>query len=220
MIGLLRNNFYGMLGNIKLLLAFFIVFGGALLITGNETLLSSFTLLAGPTFALLSFSCLRKETASKWNKYKLSLPVKRKDIIKSQFLSHLAWTIFGVLMAAAIMALTVLIHGNKFFYYGARDAITLLIGSGVLALFIGAISYPMFYLWDAEGSEAIIAISVIVSIGITMGLSWVINVMNGFSNQITDVKYYISLIFILAVAIVTFILSFILTVVIFKIKEY
>ena len=208
MIGLLRNNFYGMIGNIKLLLAFFIVFGGALLITGNYTLLSAFTLLTGPTFALLSFSCLRKETASKWNKYKLSLPVKRKDIIKSQFLSHIAWTAFGVLIATAVIALTVLIHGNKFFYYGFRDAITLLIGSGVLALFIGAISYPMFYLWDAEGNEAIIAISIIASIGITTGLSWLVNAINGFNNQITDFEYYMSVIFILAIAIVIFALSF------------
>ena len=94
-------------------------------------------------------------------------------------------TAFGVLLAAVFMGLTVLIHGNLYFYYGFRDAITLLIGSGVLAFLMGAISYPMFYFWGAERMEAILAIGMLGSVGIALGLTWIINFMVGFG-QVDD----------------------------------
>ncbi len=218
-MGLLKNNLYAALANIKLFLAFLAVMGGALLITGNGTLLTAFSLISAPAFALLAISCLRKEAASKWSKYKLTFPISRKEIIKSQFQSHMIGTAFGVLLAAVFMGLTVLIHGNLYFYYGFRDAITLLIGSGVLAFLMGAISYPMFYFWGAERMEAILAIGMLGSVGIALGLTWIINFMVGFG-QVDDFQYYMSMAFIVAVTLAALALSFALSVMIFRKKEY
>ena len=218
-MGLLKNNLYAALGNIKLFLAFLTVMGGALFITGNGTLLTAFSLISAPAFALLAISCLRKEAASKWSKYKLTFPISRKEIIKSQFQSHMIGTAVGVLLAAVFMGLTVLIHGNLYFYYGFRDAITLLIGSGVLASLMGAISYPMFYFWGAERMEAILAIGMLGSVGIALGLTWIVNLMVGFG-QVDDFQYYMSMAFIVAVTLAALALSFALSVMIFRKKEY
>ena len=218
-MGLLKNNLYAPLANIKLFLAFLAVMGGALFITGNGTLLTAFSLISAPAFALLAISCLRKEAASKWSKYKLTFPISRKEIIKSQFQSHMIGTAIGVLLAAVFMGLTVLIHGNLYFYYGFRDAITLLIGSGVLASLMGAISYPMFYFWGAERMEAILAIGMLGSVGIALGLTWIVNLMVGFG-QVDDVQYYMSMAFIVAVTLAALALSFALSVMIFRKKEY
>ena len=128
-------------------------------------------------------------------------------------------TAFGVLLAAVFMGLTVLIHGNLYFYYGFRDAITLLIGSGVLAFLMGAISYPMFYFWGAERMEAILAIGMLGSVGIALGLTWIINLMVGFG-QVDDFQYYMSMAFIVAVTLAALALSFALSVMIFRKKEY
>ena len=84
MKGLLKNNFYGVIENLKIALAFVMLVGVLLLITGEATLLSAFSLIAPPIIALLMVSCVRKESASKWEKYKLTLPVRRKAIIESQ----------------------------------------------------------------------------------------------------------------------------------------
>ena len=74
MKGLLKNNFYGVIENLKIALAFVMLVGVLLLITGEATLLSAFSLIAPPIIALLMVSCVRKESASKWEKYKLTLP--------------------------------------------------------------------------------------------------------------------------------------------------
>lgn len=134
MKGLLKNNFYGVIENLKIALAFVMLVGVLLLITGEATLLSAFSLIAPPIIALLMVSCVRKESASKWEKYKLTLPVRRKAIIESQYISHTIWSISGVVIVAVFMTLTVFIHGDQYFYYGFRDAITLVLGGGILAI--------------------------------------------------------------------------------------
>ena len=103
MKGLLKNNFYGVIENLKIALAFVMLVGVLLLITGEATLLSAFSLIAPPIIALLMVSCVRKESASKWEKYKLTLPVRRKAIIESQYISHTIWSISGVELCLLFM---------------------------------------------------------------------------------------------------------------------
>lgn len=190
MKGLLKNNFYGVIENLKIALAFVMLVGVLLLITGEATLLSAFSLIAPPIIALLMVSCVRKESASKWEKYKLTLPVRRKAIIESQYISHTIWSISGVVIVAVFMTLTVFIHGDQYFYYGFRDAITLVLGGGILAILIGAFSYPLYYLWGAEKTEVILIISVIGSIGIVFALTMLVNTFS--DGNVSDTLYYIS----------------------------
>lgn len=112
-----------------------------------------------------------------------------------------------------------LVHGNQYFYYGFRDAITLIIGGWVLAIFIGAIAYPLYVLWGAGRTEIISVLSTIGAVGIVLGLSLLINLLSG-DNDISNVAYYASLILILVIALVTFGLSYILSCSIFRQKEY
>ena len=210
MKGLLKNNFYGVIENLKIALAFVMLVGVLLLITGEATLLSAFSLIAPPIIALLMVSCVRKESASKWEKYKLTLPVRRKAIIESQYISHTIWSISGVVIVAVFMTLTVFIHGDQYFYYGFRDAITLVLG--------GAFSYPLYYLWGAEKTEVILIISVIGSIGIVFALTMLVNTFS--DGNVSDTLYYISLLVVTAITIITFIFSCVLTKQIFQHCEY
>ena len=204
--------------NLKIALAFVMLVGVLLLITGEATLLSAFSLIAPPIIALLMVSCVRKESASKWEKYKLTLPVRRKAIIESQYISHTIWSISGVVIVAVFMTLTVFIHGDQYFYYGFRDAITLVLGGGILAILIGAFSYPLYYLWGAEKTEVILIISVIGSIGIVFALTMLVNTFS--DGNVSDTLYYISLLVVTAITIITFIFSCVLTKQIFQHCEY
>lgn len=143
----------------------------ALLFTGEASLLNIFSLIVAPVVAVLTISCLRKESSSKWSKYKLTLPVKRKEIVKGQYISHFLISLAGMLTVALFILLTVLIHGNQYFYYGFRDAVTLILLGGILSILIGAIAYPLYYLWGAERTEIILVLSVVLSIAVIMGLS-------------------------------------------------
>ena len=145
MKGLLKNNFMGLTENIKILFPLLIILGSIVSVTGDASLLSIYSLSVTPILSILAVLCLRKETLSKWYKYKISLPVKRNKIVQSYYISHLSWCIGGMAIVTVFMLLTVIIHGNQYFYYGFRDAITLILGGGILALFVGSIFYPLYY---------------------------------------------------------------------------
>lgn len=150
MKGLLKNNFIGVIENLKLLFPLAIIFGIIVSITGNASLLSIYSLSITPILLLLVVLCMRKETLSKWDKYKISLPVRRNDIVKSYYTIHLCWCIGGMAIVTFFMFLTVIIHGNQYFYYGFRDAVTLILGGGILAIFIGSFFYPLYYFFGVE----------------------------------------------------------------------
>lgn len=219
MTGLLKNNFYGALGNIRLFLAFDAALYAALLISGSVSLMNILTVVTAPVLALLAVSCLRKESGSKWDKYKITLPVTRKAIVTSHYICHLAWTLLGMIGTILLMALTVLIHGNLYFAYGIRDALTLVLCGGITALLIGAISYPLLYFWGAERTEAVIAISIVASIGILLSLTWLINLFFG-NGTLSDSEYYFSTAATAAISGILYIASYFLSVAILNKKEY
>lgn len=62
MKGLLKNNFIGVIENLKLLFPLAIIFGIIVSITGNASLLSIYSLSITPILLLLVVLCMRKET--------------------------------------------------------------------------------------------------------------------------------------------------------------
>ena len=52
----------------------------------------------------------------------------------------------GMLCAGIFLALVLIIHGNIYFYYGFRDVLTLVLGGGILAVFMGAIGLSLVLL--------------------------------------------------------------------------
>ena len=110
MKGLLKNNFIGVIENLKLLFPLAIILGIIVSITGSASLLSIYSLSITPILLLLVVLCMRKETLSKWDKYKISLPVRRNDIVKSYYIIHLCWCIGGMAIVTFFMFLTVIIQ--------------------------------------------------------------------------------------------------------------
>lgn len=219
MNGLLKNNFYGVAGNMKVLFTAIIIVGSIFEVIGDAAMVSIFAFIPAPIMALLAISCLRKESASKWGKYKITLPVKRKDIVKSQYVSHAIAGAIGVLVVAVFMGIAVIIHGNVYFYYGFRDAITLILSGGILAFFIGAIAYPLYYLWGDDKTEIIMVLAVLGAIAIVLGLSLLINIVAG-EGGVSDTKYYLSLLIIVVIAAVAYLGSFALADSIFEKVEW
>ena len=131
MRGLLINNFYGIAENVKIFVGVIVFAGVVFSILGDASMVSAFSFIPAPVMAILAVSCLRKESASRWCQYKLTLPVRRKDIVKSQYISHVVCGAAGCAAVALFLTVSVLIHGNVYFYYGFRDAVTLVLGGGI-----------------------------------------------------------------------------------------
>lgn len=219
MKGLLRNQFYGAASSAAILYGFFILVGIGLLISGNPLLLNSYVLVSATAFALNAIASFRKEAASKWGKYELTTPLTRRDIAKSRYISHVIWTLAGILLSALFVGLTVRIHGNHIFYHVIRDPLTLFcIGAGI-ALFMGAIFYPTIYFLGTDKSEIIMLISLLGAVSITAGLVWLLNAAYDFK-AVSDLEFYLNIVIYMTIAIVFFLFSYFLTTLIYSKKEF
>lgn len=217
MKGLLKNNFYATLSNAKVFAAIMLLLGIFVVAMDNKipSLIIGYMLLAMIGFSLNSIASLRKESATKWSKYKLTTPVKRSAIVQSYFLSLLLWLIVGMVFAGIGVALSIMLHGFPF----DKDTdvfMLFVIGVGI-SLFMGAIFFPLFYLGGEERNEVFLIISLLCGIGIVMGLSTLINTL---FPKMTAPQLICGGIAILACSLLVYVLSYPLTVSIFKKKEY
>lgn len=219
MTGLLKNDFYAVAELMGMGFILIIGLGVILLISGDATILIGYPVLSVPAVAITSISGFQREGISKWAKYKLTLPVRRVDIVKSQYINHALWSFLGVAVASAFVGGAVLIHGNIYFYYGFRDAITLILAGGVIAFLIGSLSYPLYYALSADKATIVTAVSALGSIGIVFGLSVLMNALSTGS-YVTDSHYYGSLAAIVGITAALYLSSFLVSVSIFKKKEY
>lgn len=218
MNGLLRSNFYAAIDSARIVVVMLMVLGVMLVVSGSASLLSILTLASAPLLALMAVASQRRENQSKWGRHKLIFPVRRREIIKSQYLSHLFWSLGGTAMAVLFLTLTLLVHGDRYFYYGLRDAVTLVLGGTILAVLIGAIAYPLILLWGYARIEVAMLSGTIGAIGVVLALSLVINVFTEGGN-ISDTTYYISLVFITLVTTVLCCVSYRFTVRLFEKQE-
>lgn len=219
MTGLFKNNFYAVSELMKIVIFLSAAAGILLLVSGSPELLTWFTVLPAPAAAIVSVLGLQRESRSQWSKYKLTLPVRRVDILKSEYLTHTLWSTLALTAVSAVIGGTVLIHGNLYFYYGFRDAVTLVSAGGVIALLIGALSYPLHYLMSEDKAIIVPLLSTLGSVAIVLGLSALVSALNN-GKVLSDQQYYKSLGLIIAITIILYFLSFCLSISIFQKKEY
>ena len=218
MKGLLKNNFYATLSNIKTFSVVMFLLGIFVVIMDNKipSLIIGYMLLGIIGFSLNSIASLRKESSTKWSKYKLTVPVKRSAIVQSYFLSLLLWLMVGMIYAGMGVAMSIMLHGFPF----DRDTdvyMLFVVGIGI-SLLMGAIFFPLFYLGGEERNEVFLVISLLCSIGIIMGTTTFINTL--FPTRMSTIQIILSGIIILVSALFIFIVSCPLTVAIYHKKEY
>ena len=218
MKGLLRNNLYAALSNVKIFSVVMFLLGIFVVVMDNKipSLLIGYMLLGIIGFPLNFIASLRKEGSAKWSEYKLTAPVKRSAIVQSYFLSMLLWLAVGMVFAGAGAALSIMLHGFPF--DRNTDVFMLFVAGTGISLFMGAIFFPLFYLGGEEQIEVFLVISLLLSIGIIMGITAFINTL--FPARISTIQIILAGITILVGALFVFIISCPLAVAIYYKKEY
>lgn len=216
MNGLLRNNFYTALSSTKAFSAAMGFLGIFVIAVISQPLLIGYTMLSMVGFSLISILGLHKEHVSKWGKYKLTVPVKRREIVKSYFISQLMWLFVGTVLAIIVIGLSILLHG---FPFDRNIDLLMIVTIGIAVnLLMNAIFFPLHYLGDDEKNEVFLIISLLCAIGIVMGLSSFINWF--FGPNMTTLQMLIGISIIILCAVISFAASFPITATIFKKKEY
>ena len=83
MKGLFKSNFLAVWTNAKIFLLFMFAMGIAVIIIPDQTWQMYFIIIGIVGLAVNAATVIGNEFSSKWGKYKLTLPVKRIDIVKS-----------------------------------------------------------------------------------------------------------------------------------------
>lgn len=203
MKGLFKSNFLAVWINAKIFLLFMFAMGIAVIIIPDQTWQMYFIIIGIVGLAVNAATVIGNEFSSKWGKYKLTLPVKRIDIVKSLYINQLLWIMIGVLFVGIIIALSYLLHGITFEQFEGISGV-LVVGISI-SLSMGAIFIPMVYLAGEDKTIVFLIISLICALGI--------------ATMLFNIPLFGSFILI-GCSILLFIVSFPLTVGIFKKKEY
>lgn len=105
MKGLIRNNFYSVQKDLRIIYPLCLIALIVSVIYGDPQL----TYLIALVQMLMCFghigTGLKNDFISKWNKYEITLPVRRRDVITARYLSFLLFDIIGVLFGLATFML-------------------------------------------------------------------------------------------------------------------
>lgn len=203
MKGLFRNNFFAVWINAKVFLIFMLLFAIVVTIIPAQTLQMYFIMIGIVGFSVIAATAIGNEFSLKWGKYKLTLPVKRTDIVRSLFLNQIFWIIVGTLFTGIASGLSYMIHGFSFDQFSGIFSLFILAVS--ISFFMGAIFIPMIYL---TGDDKII-VFLIISLFCAVGIAAMLFNIPLFGNAI-----------IITCALMLFAVSYPLTISIFKRKEF
>lgn len=207
MKGLLRNNFFAVWANAKVFSVFMFVWGIIVVIIPAETFQMWYIMIGIVGFSVNAASGTGNEFTSRWGKYKLTLPVKRADIVKSLFLSQIIWLLVGLLFSGTGITLSFLIHGCY------NDQLIGMLGMFALGIsisfFMGAMFFPLLYSGGEEKSTVFLVITLLCASGIVSVLF-----------NVTDAAPLPGIALSIICSVLFFALSYPLTVNIYRKKEY
>lgn len=150
--GLLLYLFYSAIGSLMFVFLLYIVMSAALFITGNSlvyTLLGGIGIVGPPYVVLMVMGGSRY---AKWERYQLSMPINRVDLVKSQYLSMLLASLLGI---PFVIAVTIIAYHMHDFLFESSLTIALVNISELFAvpLIMVALLFPLSSTKLGEGKE-------------------------------------------------------------------
>lgn len=216
MKGLIRNNFYNVEGSLKVTILLGFIAIAAIAVAGlhfpnNDALIAGIIGGMLGAFGALAGTAIQKDGASKWNKFELTMPISRADVIKARYISFVLYILLGIFMA---------ILSAMIFYVVTGAVNTERMGYGFIfgvsfAMSIPTFMTPLILIFGTDKNEVLLMVSIILGLGLFLVSSVVITTfLRDFSNAnlVFRLGYLIF-------SIVLFAVSYFLSVFIYKRKE-
>lgn len=216
MRGLIRNNFYTVEGSLKItiLIGFVAMIGiviAGIFFPNNGTLvLSAIGGILG-AFGALAGTALQKDGASKWNKFELTMPISRNDVIKARYISFLLYVLIGIFMAILSVLLFYVVTGTVNL---ERMGYVFVFGIA-FAMSIPTFMTPLVLIFGTDKNEALMMVSIVISLGLFFGSSAILTpFLSNFSNAnlVFRLGYFIF-------SILLYFLSYLFSLCLYKRKE-
>lgn len=202
--------FHSASANISITLMACSIIGIIFLVTGIFGFHTFFILM---TIVMPSYSIITSiaggyvsKYSSKWERFQIAMPVRRKDVVFSQYLCIIISSIVGIPFMVIITGITIALHENLLEIVDkvVRSTVSIFSMAFGIVLLTGALFFPLTCMKISKNrGESFAFICLLVAMGIIGLVSWA-----GVSMNLS--QYTISLLHI-AISIISFIFSYFIT---------
>ncbi|MFI3230970.1 MAG: ABC-2 transporter permease [bacterium] len=185
MRGLIRNNYYTIESTLYASIGIFI-FSILTIIVGNiafsDTMdnasMISLAFMGG--FSSLSHALLQNNSTSKWDKFELTTPISKGDVIKSRYIVFALSVLVGIGgMLFIFMTESIVLKNFNFMLNLDKYEFELALAFSFLTL-IPAISHPLTLIFGVDKCQIIFMLSVMLSLAYFIAPSLLFNEFNQF----------------------------------------
>ena len=220
--GLIKKDLYN-LASYKSFLIIMVLFCGIAII-GTKAI-NFAPIIICTIVGMIALSTFSYDEISKSNKYLLTLPTNKKEIVKEKFILAIGATILGgilgLLLTIIVINVTNYVKPENMINIDYESLITTTIGGMWGISLIHAIQIPSIYKWGAEKGRIQMFILFFAIIAIVVGIGFLIAKAN-FNIDIEMLKDFINkfgLIFLVVLMIVMYYVSYKISYKIYKNKE-
>lgn len=176
MKGLIRHNIYSVADKMKLTIIINVIVTLAFAMVGmfNKLVYSwaaVVVLLQISIYAVQAVSTLQTDANSQWNKFEITMPVRRKDVIGARYIGFILCGIVGVITALVTIGVFYLFQTNVNF---ERVIFSFTFGV-VLLLVVPALTHPLLLIFGIDKSETMSVISIFAATVLYVGSSMLFN---------------------------------------------
>ena len=203
--GLVNYIFQAAKGNLIICLLLTGALATALLISGQVVIIGFFIMTAVGSFPYMVMMGMGGKNANKWERFQITMPIRRKDMVNSFYVSILLATVAGIPLVAIVAVIIPILHVDMFEYGAFLTFANLTIRFFSIPLLMSGLLFPSANTKAGEGrGEALFTICLIVAVGNTLLMTWLVNRFE-LPGDYTDA------ILALAVSLVAFLISYFIT---------
>ncbi|MBE5106324.1 ABC-2 transporter permease [Bacillus thuringiensis] len=151
MWGLLLTNYYLVYRTLFVYAGVAIVGAGLIFYIGDTSMYRFIAMLSTLLMAMPALEVIKYESKSCYDKYVLTLPITRSNVVQSHYCFYFIVVSIGTLLAYGIFCVHGLVSGTSI---DERVFNTVSFGTFIV-LNAGAIAYPLLYVFGAEKSDVI-----------------------------------------------------------------
>lgn len=194
-----------------------LIVAGVIIYFGDHSMHSLAAMLIILLMAMPALEVIKYEDISGYNKYVLTLPISRRNIVQSHYIFYFFIVIIGAMLSYGL-----------FYLYDYVSNVTIInifsiVSSGTfIVLFAGAIVYPLLYIFGSEKSDAIVLGGGMAGLLATFGLQslvgFVVRKLSLLDLNISE-SLYVSIVYIL-IGVAIYIVSFFISIIIYDKKQF
>jgi len=202
MIGLLFFTFHATSRNLSVAYLLSLVVGAIFLVTGNPVLFLLFTFIVMLNVPM-SIIMQMGSKDGKWERFQLTMPIRRGGLLGAQYLSILVAVVFSALLLLAVIGISVVIHEDMF-KYGFTGALIEAAYSFGMPLLMTGLVFPLASSKIGQGREAsVLSVCMLATMGISVFVPQASNWLGLSTNIITLALG--------AISVIVFIVSYFIT---------